>query len=174
MWIASGIIFCFHNGNNFPTDFAAWYLHRWTECQYQGPTLNAIDLWHSVGGSVAVLAFNFHRGHVIVEQHIKIGICDSETDGWGKWGKWIGLKLRRDWKDEAQGYKSSTLVKTKERGAVERGECGSKTQCSALVIYLREDEAISGTTELADLGEPIFPLFLFSLSLFFFCSSLSD
>lgn len=147
MWIASGCC-CFHNSNSFHSDFVAWYLHRWAECQYRGPTWNAIDLSHSVGGNVAVLAFNFHRGHIIVEQHIKIGIYNSKTDG----GKWISLKLRRDWKDEAQSYKSSTLVKTKERRTVEREECGSKTQRSALVIYLCEDEAISGTTVLADLG----------------------
>lgn len=54
------------------------------------------------------------------------------------------------------------LSQQKKRGAVKRGEHGSKAQCSALVIYLCEDEAISGTTELVDLGEPILS---FSLSL---------
>lgn len=44
---------------------------------------------------------------------------------------------------------------------MERGERGSKTQRSARVIYLREDEAISGTTELADFSEPILSLSLF-------------
>lgn len=166
MWIASGFC-CFHNGNSFHTDFLAWYLHRWTECQYRRPTWNAIDLWHSVGGSIAVLVFNFHRGHVIVAQHIKIGICDSETDGWGKW---IGLKLRKDWKDDAPGYKSSTLVKQKRGEPWKEESEGSKAQCSALVIYLHEYEAISGTTKLADLGEPI--LFLSLPPVSYSCSLL--